>query len=75
MAKGKGVNPEQMIPPAPKAAQPTQQEFVAEYQKLCKRMGWQISGYPAFSPKNDLGGAVVVVQLAVVEYKEPEQPK
>ena len=71
MAKGKGMNPEDKIPPAPKAAQPTQQDFATAYQALCKKMGFQIVGQAGLKPLNDLGGYLTVVQLAIAPYVEP----
>ena len=67
MAKGKSI-------PAPEVTPKkySQQEFVDMYLALCKQTEWQISGQPALRPMNDLGGSMVIVQLAVVPYTEPK---
>lgn len=71
MTKGKGIKPEEMIPPATPIRKYTPQEFSAEYGALCKRMGFQIVGQAGLKPMNDLGGYMTVVQLAIVPYVEP----
>lgn len=71
MSKGKGIKPEQTIPTAPAVAKPNQQEFATAYQALCKKMGWMITAQTGLRQMNDLGGSMIVTQLAIIPYTEP----
>jgi hypothetical protein len=72
MSKGKGTLIQDTIPQAPR--KPTAQDFAAEYWALCERMGYQMTGQPAFKPMGELGGYLTVVQMMIVPYqKTPQQ--
>lgn len=49
----------------------SQQDFVDQYNNLCRATGWMIIGQPGLRQLNDFGGAVITVQLAIVPYQEP----
>jgi hypothetical protein len=69
MSKGKSIPAPAVIPAEKKY---TQQQFIDAYQELCKKTGWQIVGQPGLKPMQDLGGALIVVQLAVIPFEPPK---
>lgn len=65
------LDPQSVQAAKEEASRPKQEDFIREYNALCKRMGWQLAAQPALKPMNDLGGSIIIVQLMIIPYKEP----